>query len=308
MDMNALYHRIDELRSDVSIEPDDPVTAITGVSASTAEKYAAPDERPESYYGRDTSVETVAELVCSDATLDAVPSGYRWAAIRDLLAVPLTMDDAAETVERHRDADGGFARLFGEAVDEVDLSDLAVDDLRVVRFYTAFGTSVSMGRADVFIPLCHAPRTDWVEAYHSTYQQCWRGDAHGYGFDAGTLQQATVVSDVMEMHERDEAILTAGTDPSTLRTTDAVRSATATAVPTKGFVAASLLLGVNFADFEGPGTVHIRGYDDLESESENPYCVFVPPDGEVRHGLADTTGGSQLGAPSVAEAVGNYLI
>ncbi|WP_327052401.1 hypothetical protein [Halomicrococcus gelatinilyticus] len=306
--MNALRDRIEDFRSSVSIEPDDLVTAITGVSASTAEKYAAPDERPESYYGRDTSVETVAELVCSDATLDAVPSGYRWSAIRDLLAVSLTVDDAEETVERHRDADGGLARLFGEAIDEFDPSGLTIDDLRIVRFYTAFGTSVSMGRAGVFVPLYHAPATDWVEAYHSTYQQCWRGGAHEHGFDAGAMQEATVVSDVMEMHKRDEVVLTPGTDPSTLQTTDAVRSATATAVPVKGFVAASLLLGVNFADFEAPGTVRIRGYEEPEPESEKPYCVFVPPEGEVRHGLVDNTGGGQLSASSVSEAVRNYLI
>lgn len=304
--MNELCTGIEELRSEIPIEYDAPLTAITGLSTSTAERYADPDASPDAYYGRNTVVETVGELICSDATIKAVPSQYRWPAIRELLAVQVTTEDVSETIETRSDTSGGLSRLFGESVDTFDPTAVTVDDLRLARFYTAFGTSVAMGERPRHIPLSRASETNWVEAVYWLRQHCWRQGQHRYGVDTTAMQEVNAISPVMEMHRRDEVVLTDGTDPVTLTTTERVKETAVTALPANGIVAASLLLGANFADVDTEGTVFIRGYDDSELPQGTPYCVFVPPDGDVRCGMAGHP--DRLPPANVSKAVRDYLV
>lgn len=304
--MSDLRSRIGSIRADPPVAPGDPVTAITGLSASTAAQYADPDATPDSYFGRETVVETVAELVCSDATVRAVPSQFRWRAILDLLAAPVTADDVVETVERRRDAPGGIARLFGEPADDFDPTALTTDDLRTARFYTAHGTAVSHD-GPVFVPLSVASETVAVDAFYTLGQRVWRADARASSVDTEAMHPATVFGAVMEMYRRDEVVLTSGTDPSTLTTVERVREAVATALPVDGVVAASLLMEANFADVDAPGTVLVRGYEEPGAGQRTPYCAFVPPEGTVRCGMAAGAGIERLSAASLAEAVRNYL-
>lgn len=308
--MSELAEQIDEYLSTSPLEPDDPLTEITGLSQQRAGGYANPDATPDSYYGRDTVVETVGELVCSDATVSAVPSQWREKAIVDLLRVPMTPADAAEIVEHRRDAEGGLPRLFGEPVsDDFDPAEITDDDLRLLRFYTAFGSAAEMGTPRKFANLDAVRYADVWSAYHWRMQYYWRASRHDPGVDLDRMHTPSAVSEVAEMYQKDEVLLTTATDPTVLVDEEALADSVTTHLPAVLLIAASLLYRRNFARSEMVGDAYIAPATDERDDTvpSGMFCVFTDPDSDLHYGFTTKSGGKRMRGGELTRVVREYL-
>lgn len=308
--MSELAERIDGYLTNPRVSCDDRLTAVTGLSETAASEYADPDARPAGYFGRDTAVETVAELVCSDATMKGVPTQWQWGAARDVLSAPITPDDAADVVDRRRESAGGLRRLFGEPPsDDFDPAELTDDDLALLRLYTAFGSSVEAGEsARRYANADTVRHDDFRAANHGRMQYCWRDGRHSPGVDLDRMHTPASVSAVMEMYDSDEVILTTASDPTALGEADALAESVTTHVPAKLVVAASLLFRRNFARPDALGDVYIApsGEEQGDRDLLDVLCVFVAPDSDLRYGVA-TWHGDRMRGKQLTRAVREYL-
>lgn len=309
--MSGFAERIDEYLSTSPLESESPLTDVTGLSQQRTGGYADPDATPEGYYGRNTAVETVGELVCSDATVRAVPSQWREKAVIDLLRVPMTPVDAADIVTRRRDADGGLRRLFGApASDDFDSSELTDDDLALLRFYTAFGSAAEMGTANDFTNLDAVRRDDVRSAYHWRMQYCWRASRHDPGVDLDRMRSPSTVSEVIQMSQRDEVLLTTATDPTALADDDVLDGSVTTHLPAILVVAASLLFRRNFARPETLSDAYIAPAIDDRSDAtpSGMFCVFTAPDSDLCYGFTTESGDRRMRGGELTRVVRDYLL
>jgi len=278
--MTTLADNIEDYLADPPVALDDPVDAITGISAALAEEYADPDASPTGYYGDGAVVETVGDLVCSDATVRAAPNQFRTDAALDVLAARADPESLA-----------AYCEPF--VPEDFDGDELTREDVALQRYVTGFGGSPALhDREERETTIAAVRDFDRRGAYHWQASAVWRPD-HDPTFDPGALVEPRAVSDRLGMHERDAALYTTADSVAALAEQDERAAATTTRLTADLVAVASLLFRTNYARAENLGGVRIADGAgapdcDFRSQPENGVVwVATAPNHDLTVGFAD---------------------
>lgn len=270
---------VEDLLADPPLSWSDPLTAVTGLGESVPDSYAARDHgtgRP--CFGRDTSVRTVGELLCSDATLKGVAHSWLSTARRQLLAVAFTPEVAARVV---REYDGPPATLFGTDPDGFDPATLDEHDCLLLRNLTAWGAGGDRPRASAADLRRDAVR-DRAYRASSLYR---RSSLPAVGAPPESFDSPSTVTPVLETSRGDVVVVSTAPDPSTLAE-EGVAEHPTTHVRAEALVDVSLLLGANFLAAPWDGIAFRTAERASLTEGETDvYCVLDPGDGDYCFGL-----------------------
>lgn len=272
--------------ADPPVSLTEPLTAIAGLTPSVAARYADPTATA-SYFGRCTSIETVGELLCSDASIRGVDHNWITEARWDLLSVPFRPEDVMKTVERYGDRRGDLARLFGEQQPNcLALDALTNCEVELLRYCTVFGYRVTPRDVDRPTPASIADGRVRDETYRhiSLYR---RSSFEVLDAPLRSFYHPETVTPVLSASRGAMVILSTAETVRGL-VGDAGGSVVSSHLMADQFVNASLLLRKNFARPDQLDGIYFRPATapHLGPDEARIYCVFEPADGPYCYGLS----------------------